>query len=539
MPVDTALALSAFASLVSTLIAPTMMGVFITFAMEWLLEPRAAAFWRRPLSILCLHLGSFLLLFSISLLLFWRPWFALCVVLAFQLLIVLVNNAKYHSMREPFLIYDFEYFTDAIKHPRLYLPFFGIYKAIIAAIGFLGVVALGLSLEASLLAEGSFLNGILLFGLMALFSSVLIGVSISFNKVQMTLAPEKDYLKVGQVAFIWLYALEHLRFKPSKGAAQWSVGHQDGSKQGDIDTLRLPNVVAVQSESFFDVRKDYDLLKPDVLAKYDQICQESVQFGRLSVPAWGANTIRTESAFLTGLPASHFGVHQFSPYRYFMKNKQFTLAHVLKEKGYRTVCIHPYQANFYMRDELYPQLGFDDFIDINAFSNEQKQGQYTGDVAVAQKVGELLKETDRPLFVFVITMENHGPLHLEQPLDADKKLFYKESKQPDGCNDLTVYARHLSNADQMASMLRQQLHNDVREGVMCWYGDHVPIMADVYSALGEPSGLTDYFVWSSRLDELQENTASSGEVSMDVSGLVPLVLEQVTRLSTIDEKSAS
>jgi phosphoglycerol transferase MdoB-like AlkP superfamily enzyme len=222
-----------------------------------------------------------------------------------------------------------------------------------------------------------------------------------------------------------------------------------------------------------------------------------------------------------------------------MKNQQFTLAHLLKEKGYRTVCIHPYQASFYMRDELYPQLGFDDFIDINAFSSEQKQGQYIGDVAVAQKVGELLKETDQPLFIFVITMENHGPLHLEQPLETDKALFYKQSTQPDGCNDLTVYARHLSNADQMASMLRQQLHHDAREGVLCWYGDHVPIMADVYNTLGEPSGLTDYFVWSSDHENVGSNVSSSGGVSIDVSDLVPLVLEQVTRLSTMDTKLAS
>lgn len=525
----------------TALITPIVVGVFITFAMEWLLTPKAVVFWRRPFSLLCLHVGSFLLLLSISLLLFWRPWFALGVVLAFQLLLVLVNNAKYHSMREPFLIYDFEYFTDAIKHPRLYLPFFGIYKAILAAIGFLAVVALGLSLEASLLVGGSFIGGVLLFGFMAVLASILISVSISFNQVQMTLAPETDYLKVGQVAFLWLYALEHLRFKPSENTTQWSVsGHNKSvNEPSDIDKLRLPNVVAVQSESFFDVRKDYDLLKPGMLANYDQICQESAQFGRLSVPAWGANTIRTESAFLTGLPASHFGVHQFSPYRYFMKNQQFTLAHVLKEKGYRTVCIHPYQASFYMRDELYPQLGFDDFIDINAFSSEQKQGQYIGDVAVAQKVDELLKSTEQPLFVFVITMENHGPLHLEQPLDADKALFYKQSTQPEGCNDLTVYARHLSNADEMASMLRQQLYHDAREGVLCWYGDHVPIMADVYNALGEPSGLTDYFVWSSGHENVGTSVSSSDGVSIDVSDLVPLVLEQVARLSTMDTKLAS
>lgn len=38
--------------------------------------------------------------------------------------------------------------------------------------------------------------------------------------------------------------------------------------------------------------------------------------------------------------------------------------------------------------------------------------------------------------------------------------------------------------------------NDLdREGVLCWYGDHVPIMATVYELFAKPDGLTDYFIW--------------------------------------------
>jgi phosphoglycerol transferase MdoB-like AlkP superfamily enzyme len=357
-------------------------------------------------------------------------------------------------------------------------------------------------------------------------SSALIVVGVVLNKVEMALLPEEDFLRVGQIAFLWLYGMEHLFFKPSQASVQMSLT-DDSLHEGLLPCSSLPNVVVVQSESFFDVRKDYDLLKLGVLAQFDNICQESVQFGRLSVPAWGANTIRTESAFLTGLPARFFGVHQFSPYRYFMKYQPFTLAHALKEQGYRTICIHPYEASFYFRDRLYPQLGFDDFIDINAFSSDQKEGQYIGDVALAEKVAEILAEAEQPLFVFVITMENHGPLHLEQPLVTDKKLFYKMDKQPEGCDDLTVYARHLHNADKMAYMLHEQLQHNAREGVLCWYGDHVPIMADVYNVLGEPSGLTDYFVWSSKHNNASTNTFSKEGQKMDVSDLAALVLEQV------------
>ena len=510
----------------SLLLWPLLIGLCLTFAMEFLLQPTVACFWRRPFNTLCLHLGSFLLLYCVALLVCWRPWFALSIVLSFQLLLVLVNNAKYHSMREPFLIYDFEYFTDAIKHPRLYLPFFGIFKAILAAVGFVAVVALAMVIEPSLLNAGGLLQWLAIMTGVVVFSVSLIWLGVQLNRTEMTLQPEKDFVKVGLVSFLWLYGVAHIRHQSVSRTAGWK---DDFNAEAELH--QLPNLIAVQSESFFDLRKDYDLLNPDLLAQYDDICREAAQFGRLSVPAWGANTIRTESAFLTGLEASHFGVHQFSPYRYFMKNQQYTLAHLLKGKGYRTVCIHPYEASFYMRDLLYPQLGFDHFIDINAFSDSQKQGQYIGDIAVADKVGELLGKSEQPLFAFVITMENHGPLHLEKPDPVDQQLFYKGENQPEGCDDLTVYARHLSNADQMAAMLRQQLHNDSREGVLCWYGDHVPIMADVYRHLGEPSGLTDYFVWTTSPEK--QPVFSKESVSMDVSALLPLVAQQLNRLTSL------
>jgi len=33
---------------------------------------------------------------------------------------------------------------------------------------------------------------------------------------------------------------------------------------------------------------------------------------------------------------------------------------------------------------------------------------------------------------------------------------------------------------------------------LCFFGDHVPILPDVYQAVGEPAGDTDYLIWSNR-----------------------------------------
>lgn len=178
--------------------------------------------------------------------------------------------------------------------------------------------------------------------------------------------------------------------------------------------------MVVQSESFFDPRSWVPELPDTLLPHFDALARDALCQGPLSVPAWGANTVRTEAAFLTGQPPEALGIHRFTPYRQFTRAPVASLASQLRALGYRTVCVHPYPAGFYLRHRVIPNLGFDEFLDIRHFGTVDRDGQYVGDLAVAEKVGTLLDDSDNgPLFVFAITMENHGPLHLERPVPED------------------------------------------------------------------------------------------------------------------------
>jgi phosphoglycerol transferase MdoB-like AlkP superfamily enzyme len=255
-----------------------------------------------------------------------------------------------------------------------------------------------------------------------------------------------------------------------------------------------PHLVVVQSESFFDARRTCASIHPDVYAWLDRVNMEAQEYGALEVPAWGANTVRSEFAFLSGLHPGQLGVHRFNPYR--RLGQVESLAHVLQRAGYRTVCVHPYIASFYGRDHVLPKLGFDDFIDISAFGPEDFSGPYVGDIAVAKKVAELLGAAAAPLFVFVITMENHGPLHLEKVAPGDIEQLY-QSPPPPGFDDLTIYLRHIRNAGHMQESLCAAMQKQSRPGILCWYGDHVPILPRVYRHAEFSDGRTDYFLWRS------------------------------------------
>jgi len=124
------------------------------------------------------------------------------------------------------------------------------------------------------------------------------------------------------------------------------------------------------------------------------------------------------------------------------------------------------------------------------------------DAAVGEYVARLIAdrgEDEHPLFVFVITMENHGPLHWETVDIRDEERFFSRGVPlPASCSDLVAYVRHLANADAMFGQVSAALSASPRPAQLCIYGDHVPIMPGVYSALGTPDGKTDYLIWSTQ-----------------------------------------
>lgn len=489
----------AFEDGLRAVLVPALVGLALSVAMETGMKPRPPM--RRPTAAWAIHAGVWLVVYSALVLSIWRPWFAMLATSAILLMLVLVNNAKFTALREPFVFQDYEYFTDAIRHPRLYIPFLGWAKFLASAAGFLLAVWVGLRMES--VPDSLALTAQLVAAAALLMVALLVLAAVSRRRPQLTFQPERDLAALGFLASLWHYSLRARR-PPTALSPFAALAPRTGAGE-------LPHLVAIQSESFFDPRPLFRGIRADVLAEFDRLAGAAVAHGALTVPAWGANTVRTEFAFLTGLDEAKLGPHRFNPYRAVAAGWQVaSLASFLKRMGYRTVCVHPYPASFYLRHRVFPALGFDEFLDIQSFAGAERFGPYIGDAAVADKVSDLLDKADGPLFVLAVTMENHGPLHLEQVGPTDVAELYTEPP-PAGCDDLTIYLRHLRNADRMIGSLVRSLQACERKASLCWFGDHVPIMPSVYAALGEPAGNTGYLIWSNESRERAAETPLAAE----------------------------
>jgi phosphoglycerol transferase MdoB-like AlkP superfamily enzyme len=499
------------------LAAPLLIGLALSLVLEQVHQPRPRLPWQRSSADLMIHSGCWLLLYLLEFIQFGRPWLALYLTSTIFYVLVLINHAKFYALREPFIYQDLDYFFDAIKHPRLYLPFFGFFK-IAACLTSVGVALwLGLSLEAALSqsvpTEQVKLAGfvVLVFALVLLYAGHRCEAALKFHV-------NDDFKHLGLVALFWRYAWAERKPATLTNLTKYST-LSSACPIGEVK--KMYDTVVVQSESFFDPRRAFGMIKPSILSSFDQACRMSMLFGTLAVPAWGANTVRTEFSFLSGIDSTLLGIDQFNPYRRLVSSALPSLAHEFKKRGYRTVCIHPYPESFYQRDKIFRVLGFDEFIDLRSFTQPaQKQakglGPYVSDQVLTDKILETLaQQHEQPLFIFAITMENHGPLHLEH-INASEERKWLNEPLPMNCKELAIYLRHLANADQMIMRLlnRFSAPNPIGRAPMqlLWYGDHVPVLAKAYEQLGLPDSDTDYFLW--RSDHIGAGGGSASEPSL-------------------------
>jgi hypothetical protein len=239
-------------------------------------------------------------------------------------------------------------------------------------------------------------------------------------------------------------------------------------------------IVMVQLESFFDARRIWPSLKRDLLPAFDQCVAQSQLHGLLSTSAWGANTVRTEFAALTGLSDSDLGADRFNPYVSFARAPIDSLAWRLREAGYATVCIHPFHRRFYGRDKVMYNLGFDEFLDITAFSGVDSAARYVADIDLMAKIEALLERYGPKTFIFGISIGNHSPWPLPPGVQA--------------LSDATRagYVHGLQQTDAALGCMLQSLQTRWTDFTLAAFGDHQPSLAARHNEVGESSRMTDY-----------------------------------------------
>lgn len=302
-----------------------------------------------------------------------------------------------------------------------------------------------------------------------------------------TWAPNVSARKLGLVANLMRFGWSTVTplSEPDPAAADALLRrHRDALVPAAVGG-ELPDIVILQSESFFDPARLRGIERRDVLPEYRRLAQ-SARHGELWVPTYGGGTIRTEYEVLTGIAMRYFPTVQY-PYFQLTAKPGESLVTALAAHGYRAIAIHPHSRAFWNRATAFANLGFDAFDALEEFGKAPRQGYYISDDALVDHILERLDESSTaPAFLFAISMENHGPYANFPNVDEARRDARKvpATLSADAAKNLRGYLYHLRNADRALGRLADALMARPRRTLLLFYGDHLPSLPSVYSEAG-------------------------------------------------------
>lgn len=416
-----------------------------------------------------------------------RPVFAGAIVFALGAGFGFADRTVRETLREPVLFSALSELPQVFTHPHLYLPF--------AGTGLLlgGAAAAVLAAFALLLCEPAAAQP---HPLAALIVAASVTVALwrighepwlghaarALRRLEPSGEPFADAARLGPVAMLIVHGIIARAERPALQARLApSVRH----------VTRAPTrpIILVQCESFFDARRALPMLPRDLLAGYDAACEGGIS-GRLIVPAWGANTMRAEFAVLTGIPDSELGYDRFNPYHALTRTPIRSHIWRLRDAGYRTLCLHPFDRRFFRRDLAMPALGFDEFLGREALGG-RRIPPYLSDPELAGHVLRTLDAEGPRVVIFAITMGNHGP-------------WLGKGAELEG------YLAGLRRSDEMLRRLIDGLEDRRSDAVLAFYGDHLPSLPRDFAQLGFDDWRSDYAIWSRGREPRRRDLAAHG-----------------------------
>lgn len=175
-------------------------------------------------------------------------------------------------------------------------------------------------------------------------------------------------------------------------------------------------LVLVQAESWVDAARLQRADGPDQdRAACSELGEKSTELtlqGLFNIDYFGAYTMRSEFAVLTGIDPQTLGAFASDPYQlvHRLKDKAAglgSLAQLLKDQGWRTAALHLNSGRFFSRRQVLQALGFAELYFAEDLNTADKSDRSLGQAVV--KLIQDAKAKGEKLLVFAISLSGHGP----------------------------------------------------------------------------------------------------------------------------------
>ncbi|OOF60161.1 LTA synthase family protein [Rodentibacter myodis] len=257
----------------------------------------------------------------------------------------------------------------------------------------------------------------------------------------------------------------------------------------------------------------------------------------LRVHTFAGATWKSEFAFLAGVPSTDFGALASGVFYSVVPHLQSGLIKNLRSQGYFCVALSPFTKGNYNAKSAYDHFGFDLMLqpqdlgypaplskNLWTISSEEMM-TYTK--MILEKRHPALENINQPMFVYVLTMREHGPYRLDMENDYNLEMPNLGEKSIAALNDYTQRIVALNDAIEG---INNYLHQRNKPFVFGYFGDHQVAFDNTIPAkkgdFPSPDYITQFVVRSNCATQFKQeqnflDLAFAGGVLLDIAGLPP------------------
>lgn len=261
-----------------------------------------------------------------------------------------------------------------------------------------------------------------------------------------------------------------------------------GEPREDRIKGRLPHIIAVMGEAFYDVDRIPGIRFAEGYDPVENLkrIKKQAYSGRIITTVFGGGTSNTEFSFLTGHSLAIMP-QMASPYSFYIRHNTHSIARVLERKGYATIAFHPGDDWFYNRVNVYQFFGFDKLFfkkDMDLENVEIVSGKFVSDKDAARfaldRFRQQLEETpDKPVFEFIVNIENHGP-YPKNDLGYPRILEPVEGMDEAAYNIVNNYIYGVMRCDRALGYFADTILEMDEPVVFLYFSDHLPYLGEDY-----------------------------------------------------------
>ena len=181
------------------------------------------------------------------------------------------------------------------------------------------------------------------------------------------------------------------------------------------------NVIVIHAESLQSYTFDLSFEGKEVTPNLNKLTKESLYFSNFYAQIGVGTSSDTEFTFATSLLPANNG----TVFVNYFNNKYVTIQNLLKDKGYYVFSMHGNVGDFWNRETMHANMGYDKFYSKSSFVIDEEFGLGLSDASFFRQVIPMIKEIDEnidsPYYSTLITLTNHTPWH-DTSLYSDFKV---------------------------------------------------------------------------------------------------------------------